>query len=87
MSTNALKTTVKYTKKDRVIITIDMEHYEKLCDGYNKLRRACNMMMETNDLYLSDMRNLDDLQHEMQFLGFVRGDHYWSDVTIPKETE
>ena len=33
----AMKTTVKYTKKDKVIITMDMEHYEKLCDGYNKL--------------------------------------------------
>jgi len=43
------------------------------------------MMMETNDLYLSDIRNLDDLQHEMHFLGFERGENYWNDATIPKE--
>ena len=64
---------------------MDIEYYEKLCKGYNRLRRALNMMTETNDLYLSDMRNLDDLSYAMQCLGFERGENYWSDVTLPKE--
>ena len=41
--------------------------------------------METNDLYLSDIRNLEDLGMTMQHLGFERGEHYWNNVTIPKE--
>jgi len=82
--TKMVKTKVRYTKT-RAVISIDKDKYKSLCDGYNKLRRAMNMMMETNDLYLSDIRNLDDLQHEMHFLGFERGENYWNDVTIPKE--
>ena len=78
-------TSVKYRSKNKVVITMDIEHYEKLCKGYNRLRRALNMMTETNDLYLSDMRNLDDLSYAMQCLGFERGENYWSDVTLPKE--
>jgi hypothetical protein len=78
-------TSVKYRSKNKVVITINIEHYEKLCKGYNELRRALNMMTETNDLYLSDMRNLDDLSYAMQCLGFERGKNYWSDVTLPKE--
>tara|TARA_Y100000034_G_scaffold104728_1_gene131504 strand:- start:43 stop:300 length:258 start_codon:yes stop_codon:yes gene_type:complete len=78
-------TSVKYRSKNKVVITMDIENYEKLCKGYNKLRRALNMMTETNDLYLSDMRNLDDLSYAMQYLGFERGKNYWSDVTLPKE--
>tara|TARA_B100001964_G_C13671672_1_gene353596 strand:+ start:169 stop:426 length:258 start_codon:yes stop_codon:yes gene_type:complete len=79
------ETLVKYRSKNKVVITMDIEHYEKLCKGYNRLRRALNMMTETNDLYLSDMRNLDDLSYAMQCLGFERGENYWSDVTLPKE--
>jgi hypothetical protein len=81
----ATDTLVKYRSKNKVVITMDIENYEKLCKGYNKLRRALNMMTETNDLYLSDMRNLDDLSYAMQYLGFERGKNYWSDVTLPKE--
>jgi len=81
----ATDTLVKYRSKNKVVITMDIEHYEKLCKGYNRLRRALNMMTETNDLYLSDMRNLDDLSYAMQCLGFERGKNYWSDVTLPKE--
>lgn len=84
MATNTLETTVKY-KKEQVVITISKDKYQELCDGYNKLRSANQMICETQDLYLSDLRNLEKLSYTMSHLGFERGEHYWSDVTIPKE--
>ena len=77
-------TKVKYMK-DKVVITMDREEYSNLCDGYNKLRSANQMMCETQDLYLSDMRNLEKLGYHMSHLGFVRGENHWQDVSIPKE--
>ena len=82
--TKMIKTKVRYTKT-RAVISMDKDKYKSLCDGYNKLRCAMNMMMETNDLYLSDIRNLESLSYAMQHLGFERGKNYWNDVTIPKE--
>jgi hypothetical protein len=80
-----IKTKVKYTKT-KAVISMDKNKYRSLCDGYNKLRRAMNMIMETNDLYLSDVRNLENFSFTLkQELGFERGKTYWSDVTIPKE--
>ena len=76
--------TVKYTK-DRAIISIDLEQYKRICLGFNKLRDALMMMSETHDLYLSDVRKLDDLSYAMMHLGFERGEHHWSDVTIPEK--
>ena len=82
--TKMVKTKVRYTKT-RAVISIDKDKYKSLCDGYNKLRCAMNMMMETNDLYLSDVRNLENLSYTLSHLGFERGKEYWNDVTIPKE--
>ena len=78
------ETKVRYTKT-RAVISMDKDKYKSLCDGYNKLRSAMNMMMETNDLYLSDVRNLENLSYTLSHLGFERGKEYWNDVTIPKE--
>ena len=86
MATNTLETTVKY-KKEQVVITISKDNYRELCDGYNKLRSANAMICETQDLYISDLRNLEKLSYTMSHLGFERGEHHWSDVTIPKETK
>jgi hypothetical protein len=80
----ATDTLVTY-KKEQVIITMSRDKYVELCDGYNKLRNANQMMCETQDLYLSDMRNLEKLGFTLSHLGFERGEHHWSDVTIPKE--
>ena len=77
-------TTVKYTK-DRATISIDLEQYKRICLGYNKLRDALMMMSETHDLYMSDIRKLDDLSYAMTHLGFKSGADYWSDVTIPEK--
>lgn len=76
--------TVKYTK-DRATISIDLEQYKRICLGYNKLRDALMMMSETHDLYMSDIRKLDDLSYAMMHLGFERGADYWSEVTIPEK--
>jgi uncharacterized cysteine cluster protein YcgN (CxxCxxCC family) len=78
-------TTVKYTKT-KAIISMDKNSYKKLCDGYNCLNKACNMLAEVEDLYLSDISNLNQLKYSMAHsLGFEEGEHYWSDSVIPKE--
>ena len=77
-------TKIKY-KKEQVVITMSKDNYLELCDGFNKLRNANQMMAETQDLYLSDMRNLEKFGYSLWNLGFERGEHYWSDVSLPKE--
>ena len=79
-----MKTTVKYTK-DKATISMDLDQYKRICFGYNKLRDALMMVSETHDLYISDIRKLDELSYAMMHLGFERGEHHWTDVTIPKE--
>ena len=86
--TKMIVTKVRYTKSGkRAVINMDKDKYRSLCDGYNELRSALTMIMEANDLYLSDIRNLEKLSFDMQCLGFERGEHYWNNVTIPKEKE
>lgn len=80
----ATDTLIKY-KKEQVVITMSRDKYVELCDGFNKLRSANQMMAECQDLYLSDLRNLEKLGYTMHCLGFERGEHYWSEMTIPKE--
>ena len=75
---------VKYTK-GKATISMDLDQYKRICLGYNKLRDALMMMSETHDLYMSDIRKLDDLSYAMMHLGFERGADYWSDVTIPEK--
>ena len=78
-------TTVKYTKT-KAIISMDKDNYKKLCEGYNNLNKACNMITEIEDLYLSDISNLNKLKFAMAHsLGFEEGKHYWNDSVIPKE--
>jgi|TARA_B110000914_G_C15202046_1_gene326671 hypothetical protein len=79
-----MKTTVKYTK-DKATISMDLDQYKRICLGFNKLRDALMMVSETHDLYISDIRKLDELSYAMMHLGFERGEHHWTDVTIPKE--
>jgi len=78
-----VESTVKY-KKDKVTINLNLEQYKRICLGYNKLRDALMMLSETHDLYISDIRKLDDLSYAMMHLGFERGEHHWTDVTIPE---
>ena len=55
-----MKTTVKYTK-DKATISMDLDQYKRICLGFNKLRDALMMVSETHDLYISDIRKLDEL--------------------------
>jgi len=42
---------------------IPTEQRKKLLDAHNKLKRIVSMIQETSDLYLSDVRELENIQH------------------------
>ena len=58
-------------KKNKVTLTMDSDYYQKLLDGYNNLKDSTNMLMECNDLYISNVDKLIRLEHQMfNALGF-----------------
>jgi len=47
-------------------LTIDAAARRKLLDSHNELRTALQTIWECNDLWISDLRNLETLMHRMQ---------------------
>jgi|21_taG_2_1085346.scaffolds.fasta_scaffold84492_2 hypothetical protein len=80
------KTKVTY-KKDRVNIEMSRTHYHDLLKGYNDLNSALGMLFECQDMYLSDMQNLETLKYRLiQGLGFVEGEHgHYSNAITTEE--
>ena len=71
-------TKVSYLKNDKVKLTMSMESYIKLLNGYNDLNRALRTMMEIQDLYLSDINKIDNFQWVLfRGLGFKRAEDKW----------
>ena len=75
---------VKYKKNGNVSIEISMDNYNKLLKSYNDLRNIIGTIAECNDLWLSDVRKLEDLRFRLNVLGFVIGKDWYSDATLPK---
>ena len=46
--------------------TIDAAARRELLESYNELRTALQTLWECNDLWVSDLRNLETLMHRMQ---------------------
>ena len=75
---------IKYKKNGNVSIDMSMEDYLALLKGFNDLKGALSMMAECHTIYLSDMGKLDDLMYKLKnSLGFVVGDSWYSDATLP----
>ena len=75
-------------KKSKVTITMDSDHYQKLLDGYNNLKDSTSMLMECNDLYISNVDKLCRLEHRMfQALGFRKPNDgcYNCDAVLSKD--
>ena len=67
------ETQVSYLKNDKVKLTMSMESYIRLLNGYNDLNSALRTMMEIQDLYLSDINKIDSFQWVLfRGLGFKR---------------
>ncbi len=65
------KTKVVHKPKS-VTVTMSIENYNALLKGHNDLMSAINTMCEINDLYLSDVRNIEDLRFRLfNGLGFA----------------
>lgn len=86
MSNEIKETKVTY-KKDRVILNMSREHYCDLLKGFNHLKDANNHIMECQDLYMSEISNLNLLEGRMfRILGFVKKhEGYWSDAITTEE--
>tara|TARA_R110002110_G_scaffold110290_2_gene274947 strand:+ start:650 stop:922 length:273 start_codon:yes stop_codon:yes gene_type:complete len=72
-------------KKNKVILTMDSEYYQKLLDGYNNLKDATDMLLECSDLYISNVGELNRLQFRMySALGFCKptGGCYGCDAVL-----
>jgi hypothetical protein len=75
---------VKYKKNGNVSIDMNMREYEDLLKGHNDLKSALEMMTDSHDIYLSDLKKLESLMHSLKIsLGFVSGSDYYSDATLP----
>ena len=51
--------------KNKVTIEMTTSEYDDLFKYINKLRSMLNTLHETNDLWLSDVHNLDSLQYDL----------------------
>jgi hypothetical protein len=51
--------------KNKVTIELTTSEYDDLFKYINKLRSMLNTLHETNDLWLSDVHNLDSLQYDL----------------------
>ena len=72
------ETKVSYLKNDKVKLTMSMESYIRLLNGYNDLNSALRTMMEIQDLYLSDINKIDNFQWVLlRGLGFKRAEDKW----------
>ena len=86
MATDTLDTTVKYTK-DRAVINMPLDKYERLCQNFNGLVCAIGSVHDLWDFSLRDVHAMDELKWTLQFdLGFekIENDSYHSQYRIPK---
>ena len=51
--------------KNKVTIELTTSEYDDLFKYINKLRSMLSTLHETNDLWLSDVHNLDSLQYDL----------------------
>ena len=51
--------------KNKVIIELTTSEYDDLFKYINKLRSMLDTLHETNDLWLSDVHNLDSLKYDL----------------------
>jgi hypothetical protein len=75
-------------KKNKVILTMDSDYYQKLLDGYNNLKDATDMLLECSDLYISNVDKLKTLEFRMyQALGFCKptGGCYGCDAVLSRD--
>jgi hypothetical protein len=80
------ETTVKYTK-DKAVITMHLDKYERLCQNFNGLVCAMGSVHDLWDFSLRDVHAMDELKWTLQFdLGFekIENDSYHSQYRIPK---
>ena len=83
---NEKRTKVIY-KKDVVSVEMSRSKYHDLLKGYNDLNSALGMLFECQDIYLSDIRNLETLKYRLiQGLGFIEGEHgYYGNAITTEE--
>jgi|JYMV01.1.fsa_nt_gi hypothetical protein len=75
---------VKYKKNGMVSVEMPLKNYKDLLTGYNELSSALLMMMDCHTIYLSDVGKLETFKYKLQHsLGFVVGEGYYSDATLP----
>ena len=51
--------------KSKVVIDMSVSEYDTLFKYIGKLESMLNTLHETNDLWLSDVHNLDSLQYDL----------------------
>ena len=51
--------------KSKVVIDMSVSEYDTLFKYINKLSNMLSTLHETNDLWLSDVHNLDSLQYDL----------------------
>lgn len=81
-----METKVNYLK-DKAVITMPLDKYERLCQNLNGLVCAIGSVHELWDFSLRDVHAMDELKWTLQFdLGFekIKNDSYHSQYRIPK---
>ena len=81
-----METKVKYLK-NKAVITMSLDKYERLCQNFNSLVCALGSVHDLWDFSLRDVHAMDELKWTLQFdLGFekIENDSYHSQYRIPK---
>jgi|TARA_R110000782_G_scaffold162938_1_gene254709 hypothetical protein len=85
----ATDTLVTY-KKDKAVITMSIEQYQRVCKYFNSFNDSMDEVGEMMDFRLSELRDMDSLRWTMRHnLGFVKinKDNYHSDYKIPDRSK
>lgn len=71
-------TTIKHFKNENVKIEISKKEFHEFIAAANKLKRTIDTAQETNDLWLSDVKNLEELKWKLtELLGLTFDRDTW----------
>jgi len=74
-------TTIKHFKNENVKIEISKKEFHEFITATNKLKRTIDTAQETNDLWLSDVKNLEELKWKLtELLGLTFDRDTWGYV-------
>jgi len=74
-------TTIKHFKNENVKIEISKKEFYEFIAATNNLKRTIDTAQETNDLWLSDVKNLEELKWKLtELLGLTFDRDTWGYV-------